>query len=113
MKRLSLAAVSLIALMAAPALAQQTPTIDQNSVTAHIGFLAGEELQGRGSATRDEAIAAAYVAAQFRLAGLTPVPGMDGYLQVAPVVKTTPAGSRCGASWPAEWLRSYIHTRNA
>ncbi len=94
MKRLSLATVSLIALLAAPALAQQSaPIIDQNSVAAHIGFLAGEELQGRGSATRDEAIAAAYVAAQFRLAGLTSVPSMDGYLQRAPVIKTTPSGA--------------------
>ncbi|WP_298160700.1 M28 family peptidase [Brevundimonas sp.] len=93
MKRLSLAAVSLIALLAAPAVAQQAPVIEQNSVAAHIGFLAGEELQGRGSATRDEAIAAAYVTAQFRLAGLTPVPGMTGYVQRAPVVKTTPSGA--------------------
>lgn len=93
MKRLSLAAVSLIALLAAPAVAQQAPTIERNAVAAHIGFLAGEELQGRGSATRDEAIAAAYVAAQFRLTGLTPAPGMDGYLQRAPVVKTTPSGA--------------------
>ncbi len=92
-KSMSLAAASLIALVAAPALAQQAPTIDQNSVAAHIGFLAGDELQGRGSATRDEAIAAAYVAAQFRLAGLTTVPGMNGYLQRAPVVKTTPSGA--------------------
>lgn len=92
MKRLSLAAVSLIALMAGPVLAQTAPVIDRNAVEAHINFLAGPELQGRGSATRDEAIAAAYVAAQFRLAGLTPVPGMDGYLQRAPVVKTTPSG---------------------
>lgn len=92
MKRLSFAAVSLIALLAAPALAQRAPVIDRNSVEAHIGFLAGEELQGRGSATRDEAIAAAYVAAQFRLAGLTSAPGMDGYLQRAPVVISTPSG---------------------
>ncbi|WP_428151931.1 M28 family metallopeptidase [Brevundimonas sp.] len=91
---LAFAAVSLIALMAAPALAQQqTPVIEQNSVAAHVGFLAGDELQGRGSATRDEAIAAAYVTAQFRLAGLTPVPGMDGFVQRAPVVKTTPSGA--------------------
>jgi len=93
MKRLSLAAVSLIALLAAPAVAQQAPVVDQNSVAAHIGFLAGDELQGRGSATRDEAIAAAYVAAQFRIAGLTSVPGMDGFVQRAPVVKTTPSGA--------------------
>ncbi len=93
MKRLSFTAVSLIALLAAPAVAQQAPVIEQNSVAAHIGFLAGDELQGRGSATRDEAIAAAYVTAQFRLAGLTPAPGMTGYVQRAPVVKTTPSGA--------------------
>lgn len=91
MKRLLLAA-SLIALVATPALAQATRAVERNAVEAHMNFLAGDELQGRGSATRDEAIAAAYVAAQFRLAGLTPVPGMDGYLQKAPVTKLTPSG---------------------
>lgn len=91
MKRLFLAA-SLIALIASPALAQATRAVERNAVEAHMNFLAGEELQGRGSATRDEAIAAAYVAAQFRLAGLTPAPGMDGYVQKAPVTKVTPSG---------------------
>ncbi|RZJ01249.1 MAG: M20/M25/M40 family metallo-hydrolase [Brevundimonas sp.] len=91
MKRLALA-VSLIALSASPALAQATRAVERNAVEAHMNFLAGDELQGRGSATRDEAIAAAYVAAQFRLAGLTPVPGMDGYVQKAPVTKLTPSG---------------------
>lgn len=91
MKRLLLAA-SLIALAATSALAQATRAVERNAVEAHMNFLAGDELQGRGSATRDEAIAAAYVAAQFRLAGLTPVPGMDGYLQKAPVTKLTPSG---------------------
>src|SRR5690606_7364614 len=84
---------SLIALTASPALAQATRAVERNAVEAHMNFLAGEELQGRGSATRDEAIAAAYVAAQFRLAGLTPAPGMDGYLQRAPVTMTTPSGA--------------------
>jgi len=92
MKRLFLAA-SFIALIASPALAQATRAVERNAVEAHMNFLAGEELQGRGSATRDEAIAAAYVAAQFRLAGLTPAPGMDGYLQRAPVTMTTPSGA--------------------
>ena len=91
MKRLFLAA-SLIALIASPAMAQATRAVERNAVEAHMNFLAGEELQGRGSATRDEAIAAAYVAAQFRLAGLTPAPGMDGYVQKAPVTKVTPSG---------------------
>lgn len=91
MKRLLLAA-TFLALAATPALAQATRAVERNAVEAHMNFLAGEELQGRGSATRDEAIAAAYVAAQFRLAGLTPVPGMDGYVQKAPVTKLTPSG---------------------
>jgi aminopeptidase YwaD len=94
MKRLFLVAVSMAALLAAPALAQQAaPVIREHSVAGHIGFLAGEELRGRGSATHDEAVAAAYVAAQFRIAGLTATPGMDGYLQRAPVIKTTPSGT--------------------
>lgn len=93
MKRLTLAAVSMIALLATPALAQQIPAVEQHSVAGHIGFLAGEELRGRGSATHDEAVAAAYVAAQFRIAGLTATPGMDGFLQRAPVIKSTPSGT--------------------
>lgn len=93
LKRLALLSVSLLCLTAAPAFAQSTRAVERNAVEAHMNFLAGDELQGRGSATRDEAIAAAYVAAQYRLAGLTPVPGMDGYLQRAPVKKTWPSGA--------------------
>ena len=57
MKRLFLAA-SLIALIASPAMAQATRAVERNAVEAHMNFVAGEELQGRGSATRDEAFAA-------------------------------------------------------
>lgn len=92
MKRLAVAAAALFVLTAGPAFAQATRAVERNAVEAHMNFLAGPELQGRGSATRDEAIAAAYVASQFRLAGLTPVPGMEGYLQRVPVVITTPSG---------------------
>lgn len=93
MKRLAVAAAALLVLTAGPAFAQASRAVERNAVEAHMNFLAGPELQGRGSATRDEAIAAAYVASQFRLAGLTPVPGMDGYLQRVPVVITTPSGA--------------------
>lgn len=62
-------------------------TITERSVAAHESFLASEALQGRGSATRDEAIAAAYVASRFQSYGLTPPPGMTGYLQKATVVR--------------------------
>lgn len=58
------------------------------SVMAHEKFLAGDELRGRGSATPDEAIAAAYVASQFAQYGLVPAPGTSGYLQPSRVVRT-------------------------
>jgi Zn-dependent M28 family amino/carboxypeptidase len=51
-------------------------------VKAHEDFLASTPLQGRGSATRDEAIAAEYVASQLEGYGLEPAPGMTGYIQV-------------------------------
>lgn len=63
------------------------------SVMAHEKFLAGDELRGRGSASRDEAIAAAYVAAQFAQYGLTPAPGMSGYLQTAKVIRLAMKGA--------------------
>jgi hypothetical protein len=78
------------ALLAAPALAQST--ITEQSVAAHEAFLASDALQGRGSATRDEAIAAAYVASEFQSFGLAPAPGMSGYLQKATLIRRKIAG---------------------
>jgi len=75
----------------APALARGA--VRAEAVAAEETFLASDALQGRGSATRDEAIAAAYVASQFQAAGLTPAPGMTGYLQPARVVRPRLAGA--------------------
>ncbi len=55
-------------------------------VKAHEDFLASDVLAGRGSATRDEQIAATYVATGFESYGLRYAPGMEGYLQTARVV---------------------------
>jgi hypothetical protein len=41
-------------------------------VRADMAFLAGDELRGRGSATRDEHIAALFAASQFAALGLLP-----------------------------------------
>jgi hypothetical protein len=82
--RLILAA-SLLAF--APSMAMAEPwTVKPEWVAAHEAFLASDALRGRKSASPDEAIAAAYVAARFQGYGLTPAPGMDGYLQTAGVV---------------------------
>ncbi len=56
-------------------------------VKAHEDFLASAPLQGRASATRDEAIAAAYVASQFEAYGLTIAPGMSGYTQTGRIAR--------------------------
>ncbi len=71
----------------AAAMAETPWTVKPEWVSAHESFLASSALQGRGSATRDEAIAAAYVASQFEGYGLKPAPGMTGYTQVATIIK--------------------------
>jgi Peptidase family M28 len=60
-------------------------TVDSATIRAHQSFLASEALAGRGSATRDEAIAAAYVASRFEQYGLQPAPGMTTFLQTLPI----------------------------
>lgn len=82
MKRLAAAALAALLL---PSLGH-AQTVDERWVRAHENFLAGEALQGRGSGTRDEAIAASYVAAQFEGFGLKVAPGMNGYVQTAQVI---------------------------
>ena len=54
-------------------------------VKAHEDFLASDVLAGRGSATRDEQLAATYVASEFESYGLQFAPGMGGYLQSAAI----------------------------
>jgi len=83
---------AMAALLLAPTIAFAAPPaeawiVQPQWVAAHEAFLASDALQGRGSATRDEAIAAAYVASQFQGYGLKPAPGMGGYLQTANIVK--------------------------
>ena len=65
---------------------QQGWVVRPEWVRAHEEFLASDVLAGRGSATRDEAIAAEYVASEFVGYGLKMAPGMNGYLQSAEVV---------------------------
>ncbi|MFT4074726.1 MAG: M28 family peptidase [Asticcacaulis sp.] len=83
--RLVLAA-SLLVFASTSAMAEKAWTVKPEWVAAHEAFLASDALRGRKSASPDEAIAAAYVAAQFQSYGLKPAPGMDGYLQTAGVV---------------------------
>jgi|GEM_PF-1866742 len=87
----TIAAMALALLPAAPSLSRSraTPVVGDVAVRTELDLLAGPGLRGRGSATPDEAIAAGYVAAMFRDAGLRTAPGMDTYLQTAPIVRRT------------------------
>src|SRR3546814_20842917 len=89
------AALALVATtaLAPAAFAQDHWTVQERWVRAPEGFLAGEALPGRGSATRDEALAAAFVAAPFEGFGLVPAPGMDRYFQQAQIVWPPPHGT--------------------
>src|ERR1039458_3203669 len=92
-KFLATAAVALLATIAA---AQTEPTVQQissrltaNDLKADVSFLACDELQGRGTPSPGLDIAAEYIAAQFRRAGLEPA-GDDGYFQTALYGNVTP-----------------------
>ena len=56
--------------------------ISADSLRGHLSFIASDLLEGRATPSRGQEIAAEYIAAQFRRAGLEPV-GDDGYFQTA------------------------------
>lgn len=68
-------------------------TVRPEWIRAHEEFLASDVMAGRGSATRDEQIAATYVASEFMSYGLKPPPGMTSYLQAAEIDRPQLDGS--------------------
>jgi hypothetical protein len=54
--------------------------ISADSLKGHLSFISSDLLEGRGSPSRGLDLAAEYIAAQFRRAGLEPL-GDDGYFQ--------------------------------
>src|SRR5205809_191653 len=82
--RISLLAAVLLAITPCLLDAQSPQTGLEPAVRADMNFLADDALHGRGSATRDEHIAALYAASVFQGLGLQP--GADGsFIQKAPV----------------------------
>ena len=67
-----------------------TNAVRAEAIRSHVEFLAGDLLEGRAAATRGYDIAAAYVAAQFRQAGLAPAGDDDTFLQAVPLLEATP-----------------------
>lgn len=82
--------------LAVAALAQPVPDAVQiaakvhpNDLKADVSFLASDALEGRATPSRGLDIAAEYIAAQFRRAGLEAA-GDDGYFQTAEYVNVKP-----------------------
>jgi aminopeptidase YwaD len=58
-------------------------------IQAHEEFLASDAMQGRGSGTHDELVAATYIAAELRAYGIAPAGDDGGYIQTVPLFKNT------------------------
>lgn len=66
-----------------------TNHISATSMRGHLSFIASDLLEGRDTPSRGLDLAAEYIAAQFRRAGLEPA-GDDGYFQTATVLMREP-----------------------
>jgi aminopeptidase YwaD len=67
--------------------ASSTPQICAACIRAHMDFLASDALQGRGSGTRDELIAATYIASELEQYGIEPAGDNGTFLQKATLVR--------------------------
>jgi hypothetical protein len=92
-RRLTWATILLaLCLPAAEPPAAWKPALDRissQSLRGHLSFLASDLLEGRATPSRGLDLAADYIAAQFRRAGLEPA-GDDGYFQTADMLQLTP-----------------------
>lgn len=89
MNRRSYLAAVFATILAVSTAAQVRPRVRANDLKADVSFLASDALEGRGTPSPGLDIAAEYVAAQFRRAGLEPA-GDDGYFQTANYQSVTP-----------------------
>jgi aminopeptidase YwaD len=72
---------------AQPAPLHSMPRVCALCIRAHEEFLASDAMQGRGSGTHDELVAATYVAAQLRQYGIAPAGDGGGYVEQVSVVR--------------------------
>lgn len=72
---------------------QAANRIDENTLRAHIKFLADDMLEGRGPGSRGGQLAARYIAAQFEALGLEPATADRTYFQQVQMIgsKTDPS----------------------
>ena len=78
--RTTLVAICIFICFLTPSPAQQ-PSREADQIRGAMEFLASDVLQGRGSGSRDELLAATYLASQLRQIGIEPAGDDGGYLQ--------------------------------
>jgi len=64
--------------------------VDQATIQKDMMYLASDQLQGRKTGEAGNHLAAAYIAAEFRKAGVRVIPGMKDYFQSIPFQKFIP-----------------------
>jgi Zn-dependent M28 family amino/carboxypeptidase len=87
-------------LITVPVYAQRNAPIKEQNIRAELGFLASDAMQGRGSGTNYERIAAEYIGSQFRQFGLEPGGDTDSAGN-KDYVQQVPATERSKATWNA------------
>src|SRR5215208_4984851 len=85
----------ILLVIACPVLAQ----VKEQNIRAEIGFLASDAMQGRGSGTVYERIAAEYIGSQFQQFGLEPGGDMDSAGNKSFVQRVPVQSAPSGATW--------------
>jgi Zn-dependent M28 family amino/carboxypeptidase len=103
-----LALAALVACRRAPA--PSTEDISAGRIAAHVRFLADDLIEGRGVASRGEALATAYIASQLAQAGLEPAGDNGTYFQRVPLVsvETLTSSTLTWNNRPLQWLTEYV-----
>jgi hypothetical protein len=83
-----------LACLAAVAQTPAAPALNPNAacrqcIESHENFLASDALQGRGSGTQNELIAATYIASQLEAYGIAPAAPGGAYIEIAPAPPTS------------------------
>ncbi len=90
----------ILVLITVPVSAQRNAPIKEQNIRAELGFLASDAMQGRGSGTNYERVAAEYIGSQFRQFGLEPGGDADSAGN-KDYVQQVPATERSKATWNA------------
>src|SRR5829696_9045060 len=93
------AAIFLTFVLSVPFIAQIRSPIKEQNIRAELGFLASDAMQGRGSGTLFERIAAEYIGSQFRQFGLEPGGDTDSAGKKSFVQRVPLDSAPSGATW--------------